>query len=362
MQIKAKTVTGKAEQTMKRDIKSMLIPELKEYFLSAGEKAFRAEQVFSWLHSSDERRGSAVSFTEMTNLPIKLREKLEADFTLSVPALARMQTSQADGTIKFLWRLQDGQAVESVVMEYEHGNTVCISSQAGCRMNCSFCASALGGLVRNLSASEMEDQITMSRHASGRHIGNVVLMGIGEPLDNYDNVIRFFELITHDSGMALSARRITLSTCGITENIDKLAECDIKLTLSISLHAPDDETRSRLMPVNRTVGIDRLFAVCGDYFRATGRRVSYEYVMINGVNDAPWQARLLSDRLRNTGSHLNLIPLNDVPERALTASTREHIREFTEILKENGVNFTIRRKLGADIDASCGQLRRSADS
>ena len=341
----------------------MLLPELREYFLAAGEKAFRAEQVFMWLHSESAgaQSGNAAAFSDMTNLPAKLREKLNEDFIITVPSLARSQTSLIDGTVKFLWRMHDGQAVESVVMEYDHGNTVCISSQAGCRMNCAFCASALGGLVRNLSASEMEDQVTLSQFFSGRRVGNVVLMGVGEPLDNYDNVIRFIELITHKSGMAVSARRITLSTCGITENIDKLAECDIKLTLSVSLHAPDDETRTRLMPVNRAVGVDRLFTACGDYFRATGRRVSYEYAMISGINDTPGQARLLSEKLRNTGSHLNLIPLNDVPERSLKASPRENIRAFTEILKESGVNFTIRRKLGSDIDASCGQLRLRAD-
>ena len=337
----------------KQDIKSMLLRELKEYFLSIGEKAFRAEQAFKWLHSG------STTFSDMTNLPEKLRGKLDADFYINIPALAKKQVSKIDGTIKYLWRMQDGNAVESVVMEYEHGKTVCISTQAGCRMGCAFCASTLSGLDRNLTASEMEDQILYSQLDCGQKISNVVLMGIGEPLDNFDNVMRFLQIVTNESGMNISARRISLSTCGITENIDKLAQHDIKLTLSVSLHAPDDETRTRLMPVNKAVGVDNLLETCRRYFSVTGRRVSYEYTMIDGVNDAPQHANMLAEKLKNTGSHLNLIQLSDVPERPLKASPRENVNAFTEILRQKGVGFTIRRKLGGDIEASCGQLRRN---
>ena len=337
---------------MKTDIKSMLLTELGEYFGSIGEKAFRAEQVFRWLH------GGAATFAQMTNLPEKLRGRLDAEFCINIPSLIKKQVSKADGTIKYLWGMQDGNAVESVLMEYEHGKTICISTQAGCRMGCTFCASTIGGLSRNLTASEMEDQILFSQMDSGQRISNVVLMGIGEPLDNFDNVIRFLRLVTHESGLGIGARRISLSTCGIIENIDKLAEYDIKLTLTVSLHAPDDETRTSLMPVNRRYGVDALLDSCRRYFSATGRRVSYEYAMIHGINDTPHHAVSLSEKLKNTGSHLNLILLNDVPEQAAAASSREDLKAFTEVLKQKGVNFTIRRKLGGDIEASCGQLRR----
>ena len=337
--------------TVKTDIKSMLLPELKEYFESIGEKAFRAGQVFKWLH------GGAVLFSEMTDLPEKLRSRLDDEFHIDAPSIAKKQISKTDGTIKYLWRLSDGNAVESVVMEYDHGKTVCISTQAGCRMGCAFCASTISGLERNLTASEMENQVMYSQLDCGQRITNVVLMGVGEPLDNFDNVIRFLRLVTHESGMGIGARRISLSTCGIIENIDKLSGCDIKLTLSVSLHAPDDETRSLLLPVNRSVGVDNLLEACRRYFDVTGRRVSYEYAMIDGVNDAPHQAGLLAEKLKDTGSHLNLIRLNDVAESSFKASSRESIKAFTEILGNKGVNFTVRRKLGGDIEASCGQLR-----
>ncbi|MDR0490364.1 MAG: 23S rRNA (adenine(2503)-C(2))-methyltransferase RlmN [Oscillospiraceae bacterium] len=333
------------------DIKSFLLPELEEYFKSEGERPFRAEQVFKWLH------GGAASFDEMTNLPKDLREKLGAVFYITAPYMLDKQISKLDGTIKYLWRMADGSAVESVVMDYEHGRTVCISTQAGCRMGCSFCASTIGGLARNLTASEMEDQVLFSQIDSGKTISNIVLMGIGEPLDNFDNVIRFLKLIAHTSGMNVSARRISLSTCGIIENIDKLAEYDIKLTLSVSLHAPDDETRTRLMPINRVTGVDALIKACHRYFRATGRRVSYEYAMIDGVNDSLSHAGMLTEKLRGTGSHLNLIPLNDVHESPFRASSRDNVKAFSRFLKQNGVNCTIRRKLGDDVTASCGQLR-----
>ena len=338
--------------TDKQDICSMSPSELEGIFRSAGEKPYRARQVFKWLHSG------AASFSEMTDIPAALREKLATEFYITAPALMRKQVSKQDGTIKYLWGMDGGCAVESVIMEYEHGNTVCISTQSGCRMGCVFCASQLGGFFRNLVPSEMEAQVQYSQQDSGKKISNIVLMGIGEPLDNFDNVLRFLNLINHPDGMNIGMRHISLSTCGIIENIDKLAEYDIKLTLSVSLHAPDDETRSRLMPINRTTGVDRLMQACGRYFQKTGRRVSYEYALIDGINDTLPHAQMLASKLKNTGSHLNIILLSDVPELPLQASSTENTGAFTEYLKQKGVNYTIRRSLGSDIDASCGQLRR----
>ena len=337
---------------MKQDIKSMLRDEFPEYFEAIGERTFRSEQVFRWLHSG------AKAFNEMTNLPEKLRDRLDADFYITVPEIIEKLESKLDGTVKYLWKMSDGNTIESVLMEYEHGYTCCISTQVGCRMNCAFCASAIGGFVRNLTAAEMIDQVLFSQIDAGIRISNVVLMGIGEPLDNYDHVIRFLMLITHLSGMNIGARHITLSTCGLIENIDKLAVSDIQLSLAVSLHAPDDETRSLLMPVNKITGVDELFRACERYYRATGRRISYEYAMIDGVNDTPRHANMLSRKLRDTGSHINLIRLNCVTERSFRSSSPERVKAFTDILKLKGVNFTMRRKLGGDIDASCGQLRR----
>ena len=335
-----------------KDISSMLLPELEEYFVSIGERAFRARQVFLWLHSGTE------SFDGMTNIPETLREKLHRDFYIDVPSLLEKRVSEHDGTVKYLWGYGDGNSVESVVMEYEHGNSVCISTQAGCRMGCAFCASTIGGLARNLTASEMEAQVWYSQLDSGKKISNIVLMGIGEPLDNFDNVMRFLSIINHPSGMNIGMRHISLSTCGVIENIDKLAEYDIKLTLSVSLHAPDDETRSRLMPINSSSGVEKLVEACSNYFSKTGRRVTYEYAMIDGVNDTLRHAGLLASILRDTRSHLNIILLNNVPERPLRSSSPESVRAFTKFLDQQSVNFTVRRRLGGDIGASCGQLRR----
>ena len=315
-----------------------------------GEPAFRAGQIFQWLH-----RGAA-SFEEMTTLPKALREKLAGACALTVPTVERKQISRLDGTIKYLWRLSDGNCVETVLMRYHHGNTVCISSQVGCRMGCVFCASTIGGKVRNLTPAEMLDQVLFTQLDSGAEISNIVLMGIGEPLDNLETVLRFLELVNSPEGMNIGMRHISLSTCGLVEQIDKLAEYRLQLTLSVSLHAPDDETRSRIMPVNRSVGVEKLFACCRRYFETTGRRISYEYAMIDGVNDADWQADLLVRHLRGTPGHVNLIPLNDVAESPLKPSRR--VRQFQERLESQGVTATVRRKLGGDIDASCGQLRR----
>ena len=296
----------------------------------------------------------------MSNLPKSLRQRLSEEYYITVPKISRKQVSKIDGTIKYLWELRDGNCVESVLMHYEHGNTICISSQVGCRMGCAFCASTIGGLVRSLEPSELIDQVLFAQIDSETKISNIVLMGIGEPLDNFDNVMRFLELVNHPLGLNIGMRHISLSTCGLTEKVDKLGDYNIQLTLSVSLHGPDDETRSKIMPVNRGTGVDKLLETCRDYFKKTKRRISFEYAMIDGVNDTPYHARLLADKLRGTGSHVNLIPLNNVEESPLKPSKPESIRRFIEILEKNNINVTVRRKLGSDIDASCGQLRRKA--
>lgn len=332
------------------DIKSMNLEELSAFLKEMGQPAFRAKQVFQWLH-----RG-ARSFAEMTNLSRGLREQLAQSCLLAPPAVERKQVSALDGTIKYLWRLHDGNCIETVLMRYKHGNTVCISSQVGCRMGCAFCASAIAGKVRDLTQAEMLDQVLFTQIDSGAPISNIVLMGIGEPLDNFDTVMRFLELVNHTDGMNIGMRHISLSTCGLVDRIDELAERQLQLTLSVSLHAPDDETRSKIMPVNRSVGVERLFASCRRYFAQTGRRISYEYAMIAGVNDADWQADLLAGHLKGTPGHVNLIPLNEVKESPLRPSRR--VAAFQKRLESQGVTVTVRRKLGGDIDASCGQLRR----
>lgn len=336
----------------KTDIKSLLPDELAEEFAEMNLPSYRSGQVFKWLSAG------ITSFDSMTDLPKQLRADLAEKYCITVPEVLRKQVSAIDGTIKYLWRLTDGNSVESVVMEYEHGNTVCISSQVGCRMGCAFCASTLGGLVRNLAPSEMLDQVMFSELDSGKKITNIVLMGIGEPLDNFENVMKFLKLVNDPAGMNIGMRHISLSTCGIVENIDKLAEYNLQLTLSVSLHAPDDETRSALMPVNRKYPVEQLFDACRRYFKKTGRRISFEYAMVGGVNDSTSQASLLADKLSGTGSHVNLIPLNSVRERSLSSSTPERIKSFAKVLEKRGVNVTVRRRLGSDIDASCGQLRR----
>ena len=343
------------EKTSLPDIKSMLPEELSAALAALGQPPFRAKQVFKWLHTP------VSSFEEMTNLPKALREKLRESFSLYAPAVEQKQVSRLDGTVKYLWRLRDGNHVESVVMRYEHGNTVCVSSEVGCPMGCAFCASTIGGKVRDLSASEILDQVMYAQADSGLRISNIVLMGIGEPLDNFDNVIRFLRLVNDPAGMNIGMRHISLSTCGIVEKIDKLAGLGLQLTLSVSLHAPDDETRSKIMPVNRAYNVDTLLAACRRYFEKTGRRISFEYAMIRDVNDTPYHAALLAEKLSGTGSHVNLIPLNEVPESRLHPSTPETLRRFIETLERKNINVTVRRKLGPDIEASCGQLRRERE-
>ena len=326
--------------------------ELAVWLKELGEPAFRAKQIFKWLY-----RG-VTSFGEMTDLSKALRQKLEETALLTPPTVARKQESAQDGTIKYLWQLADGNCVESVLMRYQHGNTVCISCQVGCRMGCAFCASTIAGKVRDLSPAEMLDQVLFTQIDSGAPVSNIVLMGIGEPLDNFDTVLRFLTLVNHPGGLNIGMRHISLSTCGLVEQIDKLARHELQLTLSVSLHAPDDETRSRIMPVNRSVGVEKLLETCRRYFEKTGRRISYEYAMIDGVNDADWQADLLAKRLRGAPAHVNLIPLNEVEESPLKPSRR--VAAFQKRLEGHGVTVTVRRKLGGDIDASCGQLRRKA--
>lgn len=334
------------------DIKSMTQQELACFLKELGEPAFRAKQVFTWLH-----RG-VTSFEDMTNLSKPLREKLADRCFITAPMVARKQESRLDGTIKYLWELSDGNCIETVLMQYHHGNTVCISSQVGCRMGCAFCASTIAGKVRDLRPSEMLDQVLFTQLDSGREVSNIVLMGIGEPLDNMENVLRFLELVNHPDGMNIGMRHISLSTCGVVPGIDALAERELQLTLSVSLHAPDSETRSRIMPVNRAYDVELLFDACHRYFQRTGRRISFEYAMIDGVNDNDWQADLIAKKLRGMPGHVNLIPLNDVVESPYKPSRR--IAAFQKRLESHGVTATVRRSLGGDIDASCGQLRRKA--
>ena len=337
---------------MSVDIRSMTLEELTAALKEMGEPAFRGRQVFTWLH-----RGVR-SFDEMSDISKSLREKLAGGYRVSGLTVARKQVSKNDGTVKYLWELHDGNCIETVLMRYHHGNTVCISSQVGCRMGCAFCASTLGGKVRDLTAGEMLEQVIFTQADSGVPVSNIVLMGIGEPMDNLDNVLRFLELVNHPLGLNIGMRHISLSTCGVIPGIRRLAELELQLTLSVSLHAPDSETRSRIMPVNRAYDVDKLFAACRDYFEKTGRRISFEYAMIDGVNDADWQADLIVKNLRGMPGHVNLIPLNDVAESPLKPSRR--VRQFQQRLERQGVTATVRRSLGGDIDASCGQLRRTA--
>lgn len=334
------------------DIKSLTMEEMTALLREMGEPAFRGKQVFVWLHKG------AKSFDEMSNLSKSLRQKLAEKFYITVPEVARKQESQLDGTVKYLWRLGDGNCIETVLMQYHHGNTVCISSQVGCRMGCAFCASTIAGKVRDLTPSEMIDQVLFTQMDSGREISNIVLMGIGEPLDNRETVMKFLTLVNHPEGLNIGMRHISLSTCGIVPEIDRLADMNLQLTLSVSLHAPDSETRSRIMPVNRAYDVETLFAACHRYFEKTSRRISFEYAMIDGVNDNDWQADLIAKRIKGMPGHVNLIPLNNVVESPFKPSKR--VAEFQKRLESHGITATVRRSLGGDIDASCGQLRRKA--
>ena len=334
------------------NLKSQTLPELTALFREMGEPGFRAKQVYTWLHKGVR------SYDEMTNLPQTLRQKLAQQYPICPPEVVRKQQSQKDGTIKYLWRLSDGNCVETVLMRYHYGNTVCISTEVGCRMGCAFCASTLGGLVRRLEPFEMLDQVLFTQVDSGLPVSHIVLMGIGEPLDNFDNVMRFLELVNSPEGMNISMRHISLSTCGLVPMIDRLAEKKLQLTLSVSLHAPNDEIRNQIMPVNKAYPTQELQDACRRYYQATSRRISFEYAMINGVNDTPEAAKELLRRLKGLPAHFNLIPLNHVEESPLKPSTKKAVAQFQKILEDGGVPATVRRTLGGDIDASCGQLRR----
>ena len=341
---------------MKQDIKSMNQTELKSALAAIGEPAFRAKQIFVWLHKGCR------SFSEMTNLSKDLRQKLDENYFITVPSVVRKQQSQKDGTIKYLWRLRDGNCVETVLMRYHHGNSICISSEVGCAMGCAFCASTKGGLVRRLTPSEMLDQVLFTSLDSGLTISNIVLMGIGEPLDNYQTVLRFLELINSPDGMNIGMRHISLSTCGLVDRINQLAEEKLQLTLSVSLHAPLDEIRTQIMPVNKKYSVDVLLDACKAYFEKTGRRISFEYAMIRDVNDSKEIAEVLAKKLDGIAAHVNLIPLNNIDESPLKPSTRKTVMEFQQILEQHGIPATVRRTLGSDIDASCGQLRRKYET
>ena len=337
------------------DLRSLYPEELEDLLAGLGQPKYRAGQVFAWLTKG------VSGVEDMKNLPKALREQLAETCTVSALRCLRKQVSSADGTVKYLWELPDGNAVETVVMRYAHGATVCISTQVGCRMGCAFCASTIGGLVRNLTAGEMLCEVLCSQLDYGEKLSNIVLMGIGEPLDNYDAVLRFLRLVNRPEGLNIGMRHISLSTCGLTERFADLAKEDLQLTLAISLHAPDDETRSRLMPANRGRGVDRLMEACKRYYERTGRRISFEYAMIDGVNDTEPHARLLAKRAKSVGAHVNLIPLNHVEEREFRPSTSGHMKAFIKILEDEKVNVTVRRRLGSDVDASCGQLRRKIE-
>lgn len=336
---------------MKADIKSLDEEELTAAVKAMGEPAFRGKQIFTWLHKG------VASFDEMTNLSKALREKLKERYYITVPRVERKLVSAIDGTIKYLWRLEDGNCIETVLMKYRHRNSVCISTEVGCKMGCVFCASTQAGFVRRLAPSEILDQVLFTQIDSGETISNIVLMGIGEPLDNYDNVLKFLKLVNHPDGMNIGMRHISLSTCGLVEQIDRLAQSDLQLTLSVSLHAPDDETRSKLLPINRSTGVRQLIDACHAYFKKTGRRISFEYALIDGVNDSDRQADLLAAHLKGMPGHVNLIGLNDIKESPLKPSKR--MSAFQKRLESHGISATVRRKLGSDIDAACGQLRRS---
>ena len=334
------------------NLKSLTLPELAEVFKELGQPQFRAKQVYTWLHKGVR------SYEQMTNLPKNLREQLAQTYPICPPEVVRRQESQRDGTIKYLWRLSDGNCVETVLMRYHYGNTVCISTEVGCRMGCAFCASTLGGLVRRLEPFEMLDQVLFTQVDAGLPVSHIVLMGIGEPLDNFDNVLRFLELVNSPEGMNISMRHISLSTCGLVPKIDALAEKKLQLTLSVSLHAPNNEIRNRIMPVNKAYPIEELVDACRRYYQATNRRISFEYAMIRGVNDSQENARELLERMKGLPAHFNLIPLNHVEESPLQPSTRASVAAFQKTLEDGGIPATVRRTLGGDIDASCGQLRK----
>lgn len=337
---------------MSLDILSMTLEELTAEFEEMKIPKFRAKQVYEWLH-----KHLAANYDEMTNLPKDLRTELNEKLPIYGCKIAKKQVSQLDKTVKYLFALHDGDYVESVVMKYKYGYTICVSSQVGCKMGCAFCASTLGGFKRCLLPGEILSQLYCAQRDIGERISHIVLMGMGEPLDNFDNVMRFISLITDEKGLNISMRNISLSTCGVVPKIKELLDRRLQLTLSISLHAPNDELRSRIMPINRSYNIDELLSVCRKYAAETSRRISFEYAMLSGVNDSDECAYELASKLKGMLCHVNLIPVNEVAESPFKPSSPQQVERFVEILSKKGINATVRRKLGSDIDASCGQLR-----
>lgn len=336
----------------KISISSMTLSRLSEEFSAAGFPAFRAKQVYGWLHQK-----RVASFAEMTNLPKTMQAQLDEAYTIDTVSVARKQVSK-DGTVKYLFRLADGNCIESVLMFYEYGASICISTQVGCRMGCRFCASTQAGRVRNLTAGEICAEVYAAQADTEARISHIVLMGIGEPLDNYEQVMAFLQIISSQEGLCIGMRNISLSTCGLVPMIDRLAQEKLQLTLSVSLHAPNDQLRSSMMPVNDSYPVSVLIAACRRYQKTTGRRISFEYSMVKGVNDAPQHADELAALIKGMGAHVNLIPINPVDGSPYTATDARNVQRFQKLLEERGVNATIRRRLGTDISAACGQLRR----
>lgn len=336
------------------DLKSLNSKELIEYIESLGEKKFRANQLYQWMHEK-----LVTDFDECLNLPAKLRDNLKENAYLMALEPIRVQTSQIDGTQKYLFKLYDGNLIESVLMKYHHGNSVCISSQVGCKMGCRFCASTLDGCVRNLSPSEMLDQVYRIQSISGERVSNIVIMGSGEPMDNYDNVVKFLELINSENGLNISLRNLTVSTCGLVPKIRELADLELQITLAISLHAPNDELRKTMMPIANKYSIKEIMEACRYYLDKTGRRISFEYSLVKGVNDTRECASQLIELVSGLNCHINLIPVNPIKERDYEQSNKDAIMAFKNKLEKCGINVTIRREMGRDIDGACGQLRKS---
>jgi 23S rRNA (adenine2503-C2)-methyltransferase len=337
----------------KTDLKSLTLAELKQEMIALGEKPFRATQLYEWMHKK-----LAAGYDDMTNLPNSLKEKCRENYTYTSLHMLQVQESGIDGTRKYLFELGDGNVVESVWMKYKHGNSVCISSQVGCRMGCRFCASTLDGLERNLLPSEMLDQIYAITRETGERVSNVVVMGTGEPLDNYENLLRFITLLTDENGLHISQRNLTVSTCGIVPNIRKLADEKLQLTLALSLHAATDEKRRQLMPIANRYSLDEVLPACAYYFEQTGRRLTFEYSLVRGVNDSRKDAEELAALIGHLNCHVNLIPVNPIKERDFVQSDRHAVEAFRSRLEERGITATVRREMGRDIDGACGQLRR----
>lgn len=340
---------------MKKDIKSMPVEALKTFLTEQGVPGYRAAQIRRWLDAG------VADFDDMSNLPQTLREQLKSWFSVPSVSVLRKQVSQIDGTVKYLFELEDGETVESVLMSYHHGWSQCVSTQVGCKMGCTFCATGMGGFIRDLSAAEIMAQIEAAQKDHGIRVSSVVLMGMGEPLDNYDNVMRFLRMLGEEGGVHIGMRHVSLSTCGLVDAIRRLMDERLQLTLSVSLHAPNDTIRDPMMPINKRYPVDELLAVCREYAQKTGRRISYEYAMVSGVNDTDACAKELATKLKGSLCHVNLIPINAVEGKAQRPSSRSRILAFQKILEQSGITATVRRTLGSDIDASCGQLRRKAD-